>query len=209
MNLRLALLSALTLASLAPPAGAVEEPRFDVEQRDGDFELRLYAPHLIAETRVDAAFDDAGNEAFRRLFRYISGDNRGSRKIAMTAPVVQQDADGRKIAMTAPVRQEGDAASGFRVAFIVPAEFTRDTVPEPTDPQVKIREVPAQRMAVVKYSGRWTEKNYREHEAKLLTWIAGRGLAVTGPPVYARYNAPFVPWPMRRNEVMMPVAAPP
>jgi len=186
---------------------AIEEPRYEVEQRDGDFELRRYAPHLIAETRVDAAFDDAGNEAFRRLFRYISGDNRGERKIAMTAPVVQQDANGSKIAMTAPVRQEGDAASGFRVAFVVPAEFTRDTVPEPTDPRVKIREVPEQRMAVVRYSGRWTEANYRKHEVALNEWLVARGLRAVGPAVYARYNAPFVPWPMRRNEVMVPVAA--
>jgi hypothetical protein len=197
----------LALVALGGPAVAIEEPRYEMEQRDGDMELRRYAPYLVAETQVGGSFDDAGNAAFQRLFRYISGNNRGERKIAMTSPVVQQEASGSKIAMTAPVRQEGDKAGGFRVAFVVPAEFSRATVPEPNDPLVTIREVPEQRMAVLRYSGRWTESNYREHEALLRQWIAERGLVAAGPPVYARYNAPFVPWPMRRNEVLVPVAA--
>jgi hypothetical protein len=199
------ILCTLALVALGGPAMAIEEPRYELEKRDGDIELRRYAPYLIAETRVGGAFDEAGNAAFQRLFRYISGNNRGERKIAMTAPVVQQEASGSKIAMTAPVRQEGDAAGGFRVAFVVPAEFSLATVPEPNDPLVTIREVPEQRMAVLRYSGRWTENNYREHEALLRQWIAERGLAAAGPPVYARYNAPFIPWPMRRNEVLIPV----
>jgi SOUL heme-binding protein len=199
------ILCTLALVALGGPAMAIEEPRYELEQRDGDIELRRYAPYLVAETRVGGSFDEAGNAAFQRLFRYISGNNRGEQKISMTAPVVQQDASGSKIAMTAPVRQEGDATGGFRVAFVVPAEFSRATVPEPNDPLVTIREVPEQRMAVLRYSGRWTEKNYREHEELLRKWIAERGLAADGPPVYARYNAPFVPWPMRRNEVLIPV----
>lgn len=208
MNSRWKFLITLALVALGGPAVAIEEPRYELEQRDGDMELRRYAPHLVAETLVDGSFDEAGNAAFRRLFRYISGNNRGERKMAMTSPVVQQDASGSKIAMTAPVRQEGDASGGFRVAFVVPAEFSRATVPEPNDPLVTIREVPEQRMAVLRYSGRWSEKNYREHETLLRTWMAERGLAAAGPPVYARYNAPFVPWPMRRNEVLVPVATP-
>jgi SOUL heme-binding protein len=207
MKSRWKFLITLALVALGGPAVAIEEPRFELEQRDGDRELRRYAPYLVAETLVGGSFDEAGNAAFRRLFRYISGNNRGERKIAMTSPVVQQDASGSKIAMTAPVRQEGDAAGGFRVAFVVPAEFARATVPEPNDPLVTIHEVPEQRMAVLRYSGRWTEKNYREHETLLRKWMAERGLAAAGPPVYARYNAPFVPWPMRRNEVLVPVAA--
>ena len=207
MKLHRTLLSTLVLASPAVPVMAVEEPRYEVEQRDGAFELRRYAPHLIAETRVDAAFDDAGDQAFRRLFGFISGDNRGERKIAMTAPVIQQEASGSKFPMTAPVRQEADLTSGFLIAFVVPAEFTRGTVPEPTDPLVKIREVPEQRMAVVRYSGRWTEANYSKHEIALNEWLIKRGLRKIGPAVYARYNAPFVPWPMRRNEVMVQVTA--
>jgi hypothetical protein len=199
-------LCTLALVALGGPAMAIEEPRYELEQRDGDIELRHYAPYLVAETQVGGAFDEAGNAAFQRLFRYISGNNRGERKISMTAPVVQQDASGSKIAMTAPVRQQGDVAGGFRVAFVMPAELSLATVPEPNDPLVMIREVPEQRMAVLRYSGRWTEKNYREHETLLREWISQRGLAADGLPVYARYNAPFIPWPMRRNEVLIPVA---
>ena len=199
------LLSLLILGSVLVPAMATEEPSYQVLERDGDFELRSYGAYLIAETRVDGSFDDAGNAAFQRLFRYISGANRGQRKIAMTAPVVQQSARGTDIAMTAPVRQETDAMGGYRVAFIIPAEFTRATAPEPTDPQVTLREVPAQTMAVQRYSGRWTEKLYREQETRLRALLEKHNLAPTGAPVYARYNAPFVPWPLRRNEVMVPV----
>jgi hypothetical protein len=199
------LLLLLILGSVLTPAMATEEPAYQVLERDGDFELRSYGAYLIAETHVDGSFEDAGNAAFQRLFRYISGANRGERKIAMTAPVVQQNARGTDIAMTAPVRQETDATGGYRVAFIVPAGFTRATVPEPTDPLVTFREVSAQTMAVLRYSGRWTEKLYREQETRLKGILAQRAWVATGATVYARYNAPFVPWPLRRNEVMVPV----
>lgn len=186
----LAALLWLSIGSL--PAMAVEEPAFKLALREGDYELRDYAPYLVAETQVDAAFDDAGNIAFGRLFKYISGRNEGSRKIAMTAPVRQIPAE----------------AGGHRIAFIVPASFTRDSVPQPTDPQVSIREEPARRLAVMRYSGRWTEARFKEHEKQLLDWIGRKSLKAAGPSIYARYNAPFVPWPLRRNEVLIPVVEP-
>jgi hypothetical protein len=185
---------------------AIEEPRFRVLERDGAFELREYAPYLIAETRVEAGFTDAGNVAFRRLFRYISGENTAQQKIAMTAPVTQSSAakSGEKIAMTAPVAQQADG-DAYRVAFVVPAKYTLDTVPRPRDPTVQIRAVPAQLIASWRYSGRWTERNYREHEAELRAAIAARNLKVTGEPTLARYNPPFMPSFLRRNEVLIPV----
>lgn len=201
-----ALRGALAALLLTAPAMAIEEPRHTVIETDGDIQLRQYAPYLIAETEIAGDFDEAGNAAFSRLFGYISGRNAGERKIAMTAPVVQEPAGkGTKIEMTAPVVQEAGAGGAHRVAFVVPASFTRETVPQPTDARVTIREVPARRMAVLRYSGRWTEKNYRAHEAELQQWLARRGLQAAGPAVYARYNAPFVPWMLRRNEVMIPV----
>ena len=185
---------------------AIEEPRFRVLERDGAFELREYAPYLIAETRVEAGFTDAGNVAFQRLFRYISGENTAQQKIAMTAPVTQSSAakSGEKIAMTAPVAQQADG-DAYRVAFVVPAKYTLDTVPQPRDPTVQIRAVPAQLIASWRYSGRWTESNYREHEAELRAAIAARNLKVTGEPTLARYNPPFMPSFLRRNEVLIPV----
>ena len=187
-------------------AMAIEEPRHQVIDKDGAFELRDYAPCLVAETQVDAGFEDAGNVAFRRLFRYISGDNTGQQKIAMTAPVTQSRGEaGEKVAMTAPVTQTA-SEDGYVVAFVVPAKYTLDTVPQPKDPSVRIRQVPAQRVAVWRYSGRWTAANYRENEQKLRTELAARSLEATGEPVLARYNPPFIPSFLRRNEVLIPVS---
>ncbi len=199
----LAAVAALLASSVAM---AIEEPGFRVLDKEGAFELREYAPHLVAETRVEASFTDAGNAAFQRLFRYISGDNVAQQKIAMTAPVTQSRSEGggEKIAMTAPVTQVA-AGNAWTVAFVVPAKYSLDTVPQPRDPRVEIRAVPAQLVASWRYSGRWTEGNYREAEAKLREQIAKRGLEPSGEPILARYDPPFMPTFLRRNEVLIPV----
>jgi len=170
-------------------AMATEEPAYQMVERDGAFEIRDYQSMTIAETLVREDFEGAGNTAFSTLFGYISGKNQARQKIAMTSPV----------------RQEAEADGSFRIGFVAPAQYSLQTAPQPADARVTLRELPPQRMAVLRYSGRWTEKNYREHEASLLAWIRKRQLTAAGPVVYARYNAPFVPWPMRRNEVMVPV----
>jgi hypothetical protein len=198
-----AALFAATFAVLTPPAAmAVEEPRFKVIEQDGSFELRDYAPYVVAETRVTAGFEDAGSVAFQRLFQYISGNNVASQKIAMTAPVTQ--AKGEKIAMTAPVSQRAEGEA-YVVAFTLPSAYTLASAPRPRDPAVALREVPAQRVAAWRYSGRWTVENYREHEALLRQRLKSRGLNASGPAVLARYNPPFTPWFLRRNEVLIPI----
>jgi hypothetical protein len=181
---------------------AIEEPAFRLIEQDGSYELREYQPCLVAETRVEAGFQSAGNIAFGRLFRYISGKNAGWQKIAMTAPVTQSR--GEKIPMAAPVSKSADG-DAFRVAFVVPSKYTRDTVPTPLDRSVEIREVPARLVACWRYSGRWTESRYLRSERRLREAIAVRGLVVRGEPMLARYNPPFTPWFMRRNEVLIPV----
>lgn len=199
---------AIALALLASfNAMAIEEPRYQVLESDGAFELREYQPFLVAETQVDGGFERAGNVAFGRLFRYISGENDARQEIAMTAPVTQSAAParGEKIAMTAPVTQSASDA-GYTVAFVVPSKYTLDTVPRPRDPQVGIRAVPARLVAAWRYSGRWTADNYREHEADLRRAMASRGLAATGEPILARYDPPFMPSFLRRNEVLIPAA---
>ena len=205
---RLAALAALAAAGLAATevAMAIEQPEYTVVREDGAFELRRYAPYLLAETEVESGFMQAGNVAFGRLFRYISGANTARAEIAMTAPVEQARRGGEKIAMTAPVEQarEGDV---YRVAFVVPRKYTRETVPQPTDPAVRIREVPARSIAAWRYSGRWTEENFREHERELRAKLAALGLepAPGDSAIIARYDAPFMPWFMRRNEVLIPL----
>lgn len=203
-----ALLAALLAAIAIRPAMAIETPEYRVLESDGAYELREYAPYLIAETAVDAGFMNAGNVAFGRLFRYISGANASRTEIAMTAPVEQaSEARGEKIAMTAPVEQ-ANVDGVYRVGFVVPRKFNRDTVPKPTDPRINIREVPARTVAVWRYSGRWTEENFREHERELRALLAGKGLhPLPGDSaIIARYDAPFIPWFMRRNEVLVPLA---
>ena len=209
---RRAVLAALTASLLASPevAMAIEQPEYTVVRQDGAFELRRYAPYLLAETEVESGFMEAGNVAFGRLFRYISGDNTARAEIAMTAPVEQaKRGGGEKIAMTAPVEQ-ARAGGVYRVAFVVPRKYTRETVPQPTDPRVRIREVPARSIAVWRYSGRWTEENFREHERELRGKLTALGLKPEpgDSAIIARYDAPFMPWFMRRNEVLIPVTEP-
>ena len=198
--------AAIVAVLVTPTAMAIEEPRFKVLEKDGSFELREYSTHIVAETRVEAGFEDAGSPAFQRLFRYISGNNVAQQKIAMTAPVTQSSSE--KIKMTAPVSQVADG-NAYLVAFSLPSTYTLATVPKPLDPTVRIRQVPAQLIACWRYSGRWTESNYRDHEVLLRERINSRELIARGDPVLARYNPPFTPWFMRRNEVWIPVAGQP
>jgi hypothetical protein len=192
------------LGALGPGAAvAVEEPEYEVVATHGDVEIRRYAPMILAETRVDADFEGAGNRAFQRLFRYISGSNTTRVKIDMTAPVVQETTS-QKIEMTAPVVQESDG-SQWRVAFVVPAEFSWESVPQPTDSRVELRLVPERTVAVLRFSGGWGEQRFAVHESELRGFLTENGFEMTGGAVYARYDPPFKPWFMRRNEVMIPV----
>jgi len=202
---RLRYLAATTAAGvlglLSPMASAIEEPKYTVVRQYDGFEIREYAPYLVAEVIVPGPAEEAGNQGFRILAAYIFGKNRGERKISMTAPVAQAPAP-TKIEMTAPVTQAG-ASDGYIVQFTMPSEYILETLPEPLDPQVKLKEVPAGRVAVIRYSGTWSERNYKEHLEKLQRGVEAAGLRTTGSPIYSRYNAPFVPWFMRRNEIWL------
>ena len=189
----------------AMDAMAIEEATYNVVKKDHKFEIRDYAPHILAETVVEGDLEQAGNKAFNKLFRYISGDNRSRDKMAMTAPV-SQEAIGEKIKMTAPVGQQR-VQDRWAVSFMMPASYTLETLPEPEDPDVTFRQVPARRMAAVRYSGFWSEKNYLRYKMELESWIHERGLTIVGDPVWTRYNPPFTPWFLRRNEILIPVKA--
>ena len=199
---RVALMAVTLLVTGA--AQAVEEAEYTVVLEDGDFEIREYAPSIVAETVVSGEFEDAGSRAFRKLFNYIDGENHASSEIAMTAPVSQQ-AEGRKIAMTSPVSQE-PAEEGWAVSFMMPAAYTMDTIPQPNDESVVLRQIPSYRAAAIRYSGTWSQENFDEHLSELQAWIASKDLEAAGDPVWARYNAPFTPWFMRRNEILIPLS---
>jgi len=185
---------------------AYEEAKYTVIMKEESFELRQYEPNIVAETIVEGDFDSVGNEGFRRLFKYISGENQKKQSIAMTAPV-SQDAGPEKIAMTAPVSQEQKGGQ-WRIAFVMPSEYTLDTLPQPLDPKVLLKEIPPRRMAAITYSGTWSKRRYEEKKALLELFIKKQGLKRIGEPVFARYNPPFMPWFMRRNEVLIPVQGP-
>lgn len=184
-------------------AVATEEVPYTVIEQNGAFELRQYPPHIVAETMVEGAFDEVGNMGFRRLADYINGENRSKQSIAMTAPV-RQEAQAEKIAMTAPVGQ-AKSADSWRITFVMPSKYSLDTLPEPIDSRVTIEQEPSRQVAAVRYSGTWSRKNYEENRARLLAWIEERGFKQTAEPVWARYNPPFMPWFLRRNEILIPV----
>ncbi len=181
----------------------IEKVQYDVVQKSSAIEVREYKPYRVAETLVDSDFKEAGNAAFRRLFNYISGANQAKESIAMTAPVNQQSAS-EKIAMTAPVTQQ---ASGdqYAVSFVMPAKYTLETLPAPTDPVVTVKEIPGYKAAVIRYSGTWSPKRYEAKKAKLETYMQENGLSAVGEPIWARYDPPFQLWFLRRNEVVIPI----
>lgn len=183
---------------------AIEEPSYVVESKTDDYEIRAYSTIIVAETKVKAAFEDAGNEAFRILADYIFGNNKAQAKIAMTGQVSQ--AKSEKIAMTAPVSMKQEE-TGFVVRFTMPKKFTLETIPQPNDERVKIRQIPARKVAVLRYSGTWSEKRYTEKLALLLAALKKDGLKTAGVPVFARFNPPFwPPWFLRRNEIWIKIA---
>lgn len=199
------------LALLGSPAMAIETPPHRVVQQAKDLEVREYASYVVAETEVEGEQTEVGNEAFRRLAGYIFGKNRGERRLEMTSPVVQAPTEGTKIAMTAPVTQAPTGTADRRawlVQFMMPAQYTLDTLPEPRDTRVTLRALPARRVAVHRYSGTWSKENYEEHLATLKAAMQREGLVAKGEPVWARYDPPYTPWFLRTNEIQIEVLPP-
>jgi hypothetical protein len=180
---------------------AIDEPGYTVVRTDDAFEVRRYEPYVVAETMVNAAAEEAGNQGFRILASFIFGQNKGARKIEMTAPVAQTPT---KIAMTAPVAQSA-TSDGYAVQFAMPREWTLETLPEPTDSRVKLRAIPARTLAVISYSGTWSQSNYEENLRKLQEALAEAGVKWHGAAVWARYDPPWKPWFWRRNEILLEV----
>jgi hypothetical protein len=189
------------IATLGGDELAYESPSYRVVQTIGEVEIRQYAPYLVAEVKVNGSLEDAGNQGFRILAKYIFGENQAREKVAMTAPVSQERDTATKIAMTAPVTQQRSGEQ-FRVRFMMPSKYTKDTLPMPIDSRIEIREVPSRELAAIRYSGRWTRSNYDTHLRELVRALEGAKLEPMGEPVWARYDPPFKPWFMRRNEIL-------
>ncbi len=200
----LRLLLPFILAIMPALSQAIEEPEYEVIRSFDKVELRRYAPYVVAEVVLNTAAADAGSQAFPILAGYIFGKNRGEKKFAMTAPVTQAavSATPVKMEMTAPVTQAA-IPGGMRVQFVLPKGVTLATAPEPLDPRVQLREVPASQWAAIRYSGTWSQANYDEHLALLKAALDKAAVATQGEPVLARYNGPMTPWCLRRNEIWL------
>jgi hypothetical protein len=183
-----------------------EQQRYDVVRTEPAFELRRYPEHLVAEVEVDGTFESAGNTAFRPLVGYIGGRNETSTGLAMTAPVIQRREDPPPHDVETTTTSVGHGR--YVVSFVLPDDVTEDTVPTPSDAKVTVRSVPEEYAAVTRFSGRWTESSYRKRADDLARAVAEAGLVVAGPTRFARFDPPWTPWFMRRNEVVLPVAAP-
>ncbi|QBX56080.1 heme-binding protein [Nocardioides seonyuensis] len=168
-----------------------EEQPYEVVEEHPDFEVRWYPEHVVAETRVQGSFESVGNKAFMRLVGYIGGRNTESTKVAMTAPVLQEPdelGEGRYV-----------------VSFVMPSGFVPEDSPEPTNPDVRLRSVPAHWAAARRFSGRWSRGRYEEHAKRLTEALESVGLEVDGPLRFARFDPPWTPWFMRHNEVVAPL----
>ncbi len=201
------LLGAAASVAGAADARAIEEPAYTLVLQDGAIEIRDYAPTIVAEVLVEADRSRASSAGFQPLADYIFGANAPRQSIEMTAPVTTQAAPV-KIDMTAPVTQTQAEDGRWLVRFVMPSEWTMETLPAPTNPSVALIETPPQRVAAIRYSGSWRAASQDAKTAELMSWITAQDLVVAGPPIYAGYNPPWTPPFLRRNEVMIPLAAP-
>lgn len=232
MNSLFTRLSLVALGLLGSNAMATEEPQFELLAKHDAIELRRYPAFIVAETTVEGDMDAASGKGFRAIADYIFGNNtvagatpdKSSEKIAMTAPVALEPlpAASQKIAMTAPVAMEpvADAAQGgdspqalqgakrWRVHFVMPSAYTLSSLPQPNNPAVQLRQVPAKTWAVLTYSGFNTEAGTQKRSDELLAWLATQKITPIGSPQLARYNPPWTLPMFRRNEVMVEIQNP-
>ncbi len=176
---------------LDPYRNVVEKAKYSVVRSHGDVEIRRYPPLVVA--KVEGRRDGA----FNILFKFISGANRQKAKVSMTAPVISE-----RIDMTAPVLSEADS-----LAFVMPDKYTLETTPDPTDERIEIVEIPSRHLAVLRFSGRWTDSAFEKRSRKLLDQVKSAGIETKGGVFSMLYNAPYTPWFMRRNEVAIEVVA--
>ena len=186
-------------------AMANEEPRYEVIKKEEDFEVRRYQPMIIAEVLVTGTLSEASNKGFRQIADFIFGNNedpvkKQSEKIAMTAPVTMEADTSSKIAMTAPVTME-DSGGAWKMAFVMPSKFTMNTLPKPKNLNVTIKQMPAQQLAVVTFSGWVDEEKLAVQTTRLNEWMAKNGLKSSGSVQLSRYNPPWTLPFWRRNEV--------
>ncbi|MCF1184008.1 heme-binding protein [Marichromatium gracile] len=203
----MAVLGVVAMAVFVFVVQNVETPDYRVVERDETIEIRDYPALIVAEVRREGDRRAALSAGFGPLAGYIFAKEREGESVSMTAPVTQTPAD-EPIAMTVPVTQTPtDAAGQWAVRFIMPARYDLDSLPAPAGETVRLRALEPRRVAAIRFSGRATDALIAEQESRLRAWLETRGLAVAGAPTYAYYNDPLTPGFLRRNEVMLELAA--
>lgn len=185
-------IAAMGAAAVYAQYRQTEEPEFAVVSADAEFELRDYPSLVVAEVSHSGSRERASGASFRRLAAYIFAQDR--------------PAGGESIAMTAPVLQDETQPGEWRMRFVMPSKYTLDTLP-PAPADIALTQVPARRMAAIRFSGNGSARDLALMEARLRDWMTGQGLMPAGEAEFAFYDAPMVPGPLRRNEVLIPVAA--
>ena len=198
----------------------LEQPDYEVISTGDGYEVRRYEAYLVAQTQVSGEFDQAGTQAFPILAGYIFGNNVERQEMAMTTPVVSYDAgtpSGTSMAMTAPVFSapagsddeapvEASEETVWTYQFVMERKYSEGSLPAPVDPRVEIKRVLPRLVAARRFSGRWLEESVKAEETALLNAVRAGGHEPVGRVVLARYNDPFTPWFLRRNEVLVEIA---
>lgn len=183
-----------------------ENPAYQVLLAEGSYEVREYAPVVVARTVVEGDYKQASGEGFRRLVGYITGDNMAQEKLAMTTPVTVQNNEppSEKISMTAPVtvQQQGNR---WQMEFILPKKITLETAPRPTKANIELAQKPATTIATLRFSGSLSPEQAEKKITELKAWLASKGYALRGEAYAAGYDSPFTPSFLRRNEVHVAV----
>ena len=185
---------------------ATEEPEFILILKNENFEIREYKPRILAQVILKEDFDDASSKGFRMLADYIFGNNLsvdGSSKIDMTAPVIAQN-NSEVIEMTAPLLTE-EGNKGWTISFVMPKEYSINTLPKPNNKDIRITSLPSEKYAVIVFSGLVRESSYSKQFKLLNDFIINKKLVALGQVQIARYNPPWTLPFFRRNELMIRV----
>ena len=183
-----------------PVISNVEKPDYKIIQSEQNIEIRQYEPMIIAEVEVDGKREDAIRDGFRLIADYIFGNNTVEQNISMTAPVQQKE----KIAMTSPVQQQL-AGKSWQISFVMPSEYSMESLPVPNNNRVRLKEILAKKFVVIEFSGSNSNENVIGHENQLMKYIKANQINIIGSTKYAFYNAPLTLPLLRRNEVMIEI----
>ena len=189
------ILTIIALMFVTPAWADYEQPSFEVVLQKENLAIRDYASVMVFELQLSASRQDAAGDAFRSLFNYISGNNEDNLEIPMTSPVAQTQ-----------VSKASDNGDGkWAIRFFIPRKTVDDGAPLPREDNVTLVRLKAQRYASISFKGSQSDKKIRENTAKLETFISENNYTISGSPVFAFYDPPFIPWFLRDNEILLPI----